>query len=61
MPDVPRQHIERVPGSRRARLTPVAGSDPTPEAAPEREVLAIPPATRGPNDERLLGDVPPHY
>ncbi|WP_144797817.1 hypothetical protein [Microbacterium paludicola] len=52
-----RQRIVRVPGSRRARLTPAPGTDPSPDVAEK------PPRPRpsGPNDERLLGDVPPHY
>jgi len=59
--DDERQRVVRVPGSRRAKLTPVPGSDGEPEsvetAAPERK-----PAPRGgPNDERMLRDVPPHY
>ncbi|PRB14403.1 hypothetical protein [Microbacterium sp. MYb62] len=59
----PRQRVVRVPGSRRARLTPVPGSDPEPESGP---VEASPPPVRprgakGPNDEQLIQDVPPHY
>ncbi len=51
-------------GSRRAKLTPVAGtlSDSEAEATLRG---AEPPAQRtadsGPNDERLRRDVPPHY
>ncbi|MDQ0728708.1 hypothetical protein [Microbacterium sp. W4I20] len=59
----PRQRVVRVPGSRRARLTPVPGSDPEPETAvpaadtgPRR-----PQGAKGPNDDRLVQDVPPHY
>ncbi|MEN0022499.1 MAG: hypothetical protein AAGC61_04395 [Microbacterium sp.] len=57
-----RQKIVRVPGSRRARLTPVRGSDPAPET-PERRPspASAPQGPKGPNDERMLGDVPPHY
>lgn len=54
-----RQRIVRVPGSRRVRLTPVPGTDPSPDVEvhiPERPVRST-----GPNDDRLLGDVPPHY
>ncbi|WP_203135962.1 hypothetical protein [Microbacterium sp. JZ31] len=60
----PRQRIVRVRGSRRAKLTPVAGtlSDSEAEATLRG---AEPPAQRtadsGPNDERLRRDVPPHY
>lgn len=59
----PRQRVVRVAGSRRARLTPVPGSDPEPESGPAEE---SPPPTRpkgakGPNDDQLIQDVPPHY
>ncbi|WP_226531589.1 hypothetical protein [Microbacterium paraoxydans] len=58
----PRQSVVRVPGSRRARLTPVPGSYPTPESAPDE---SPPPARstgpKGPNDDQLIQDVPPHY
>ncbi|WP_029267182.1 MULTISPECIES: hypothetical protein [unclassified Microbacterium] len=58
----PRQRVVRVTGSRRARLTPVPGSDPEPESGP----AAMPPRSRpkggkGPNDDQLIQDVPPHY
>lgn len=55
-----RQRIEKVPGSRRARLTPAPGSDPSPEVAPK---AARPQrrGARGPNDDQLLRDIPPHY
>lgn len=62
-PEPPRQRVVRVPGSRRARLTPVPGSDPAPEEAgtarDEAPVARTEP--KGPNDEQLLRDVPPHY
>ena len=59
----PRQRVVRVSGSRRARLTPVPGSDPSPESGPTE---ATPPPVRrkgpkGPNDDQLIQDVPPHY
>jgi hypothetical protein len=63
-PNVPRQRVERVPGSRRARLTPVAGSDPDPESGPEsvgRDRKRRPNGPAGPNDDRMMQDVPPHY
>lgn len=63
MAETPRQRVERVPGSRRARLTPVEGSHPEPEV-PSRETDAVVPAStgaKGPNDDRLRQDVPPHY
>ncbi|MGL3150987.1 hypothetical protein ACSS7Z_11580 [Microbacterium sp. A82] len=57
----PRQRIVRVTGSRRARLTAVAGTDTSPDVvthkAPAKEKIT----GRGPNDDRMLGDVPPHY
>jgi hypothetical protein len=58
-----RQRVVRVPGSRRARLTPVPGSDPEPEsgtgdpAAPAVRAKGV----KGPNDDQLIQDVPPHY
>ncbi|WP_194421868.1 hypothetical protein [Microbacterium abyssi] len=55
-----RQRIEKVPGRRRARLTPAPGTDPSPEVAPKTDEPARP-AGRGPNDEQLLRDIPPHY
>jgi hypothetical protein len=62
--DAPRQRVERVPGSRRARLTPVAGSDPDPEGGPRAVVKdgkRRPSGPAGPNDDRMMQDVPPHY
>lgn len=60
-PEPARQRVVRVPGSRRARLTPVEGSDPSPEVvhneAPAKKAVR----DRGPNDDRLFDDVPPHY
>ncbi|MFS0854615.1 hypothetical protein [Microbacterium sp. 179-I 3D4 NHS] len=63
--DAPRQRVERVAGSRRARLTPVEGTDPHAGAAvPGADDEPSRPAPRtgkGPNDDRLFQDVPPHY
>jgi hypothetical protein len=60
-----RQRIERVPGSRRVRLTPAPGTAPeptpadeTPDASPGADAGD---AASGPNDDRLKRDVPPHY
>lgn len=53
-----RQRVERVPGARRARLTPAPGTDATPDAPPDEEAR---PEASGPNDERLRRDVPPHW
>lgn len=55
-----RQHIERVPGSRRARLTQVAGTLADGDVElPDAERPPVEPS--GPNDERMLRDKPPHY
>jgi hypothetical protein len=62
-----RQRVERVPGSRRARLTPAPGTSPEP--VPGDEIPDVVPTVdggdaasdSGPNDERLRRDVPPHY
>ena len=58
-----RQRVVKVPGARRAKLTPAPGA--TPEPAPRDETSEPAPApdaaTAGPNDERLRRDVPPHY
>lgn len=59
-----RQRVERVPGARRAKLTPAPGTDPSPEAPGAEEEPAAPAWTAdapGPNDDRLRRDVPPHY
>lgn len=68
MTEDPRQRVERVPGARRARLTPAPGSDPDPHGGTDAErdegVAATRGATeggKGPNDDRLRQDVPPHY
>ncbi|MFD4958458.1 hypothetical protein [Microbacterium sp. NPDC058389] len=60
-----RQRIERVTGSRRAKLTPAPGTtaepipaDETADAATEQAAASADP---GPNDERMRRDVPPHY
>jgi hypothetical protein len=65
-PEPPRQRVVRVRGARRAKLTPVEGtlSDSDAEATlrGERQAPgAAPSGEKGPNDERLRGDVPPHY
>ncbi len=72
----PRQWVERVPGaSRRARLTPVEGTDTSPEPPITRDDPILDaraaaeggapasgtPNPSGPNDERLRRDVPPHW
>ena len=59
MTDEPRQRLERVAGSRRVRLTAVPGTTPEPDA--EVAPVADEPPASGPNDERMLREVPPHY
>jgi len=61
-----RQRIERVTGSRRAKLTPAPGTtaEPTPgdetvDAATDGAAAST--GSSGPNDERMRRDVPPHY
>ena len=64
MSSTERQRIERVPGSRRVKLTPAPGTSPEPVPGDEDEADAAPmgPAgPSGPNDESLRRDVPPHY
>ncbi|UYO97970.1 hypothetical protein OED01_04460 [Microbacterium sp. M28] len=61
MADQPRQRVERVAGSRRARLTPAPGTDPSPDVAAKDAAAAAPVKDQGPNDARLRQDVPPHY
>ncbi|MEN2740244.1 hypothetical protein ABCS02_20805 [Microbacterium sp. X-17] len=57
-----RQRIEKVPGRRRARLTPAPGTTAEPAAPSEEDGdAASGSAEAGPNDERLCRDVPPHY
>jgi len=52
-----RQHVVRVPGSRRARLTPAPGTTEEPVPSDEED----PADETGPNDERMRQDKPPHY
>ena len=63
-PDAPRQRVERISGSRRARLTRVEGtlSDSEAEATLRgRAPGVVSHGERGANDARLRADVPPHY
>lgn len=55
-----RQQVVRVAGARRAKLTPAPGTIVESESADEDGALPAPRKT-GPNDERMLRDVPPHY
>lgn len=57
-----RQPVVRVRGSRRAQLLPAPGTTAEPAPADDRERGAgAKPAASGPNDDRMLRDVPPHY
>ncbi|MGB4137574.1 MAG: hypothetical protein WA971_13475 [Microbacterium sp.] len=60
--DGERQHVVRVPGSRRAKLTAAPGTTAAPDT-PDAEEPGPPAsgASQGPNDERLRREVPPHY
>lgn len=58
--DSKRQRIVRVAGSRRARLTPAPGTDPAPDVPP-KPVRPAPRDSKGPNDDQLFRDIPPHY
>ncbi|MFJ6652917.1 hypothetical protein ACIQLJ_09005 [Microbacterium sp. NPDC091313] len=58
-----RQRVQRVPGSRRAKLTPAPGTSAEPVPGDEQPEDAASGAAgdAGPNDERMRRDVPPHY
>jgi len=56
-----RQRIEKVPGARRAKLTPAPGTDEEPTEADAEAAASDTVTADGPNDERLRQDVPPHY
>lgn len=57
-----RQPVVRVSGSRRARLLPAPGTTAEPAPADDLERgRGSKPLASGPNDERMFGDVPPHY
>ena len=56
-----RQRVERVPGSRRARLTQVPGTIADGDVPVDGGAEHPPPEATGPNDERMLRDKPPHY
>lgn len=64
MSDEPRQRVEKVRGSRRARLTRVEGTLSDSEAEVTlrgSEPESKPTGPSGANDARLFGDKPPHY
>ncbi|MDT0158567.1 hypothetical protein Q9R19_13130 [Microbacterium sp. ARD32] len=48
-----------MPGARRARLTRVEGTTAEPHVREERHAGTK--DDHGPNDERMLREVPPHY
>ncbi|RLK47350.1 hypothetical protein [Microbacterium telephonicum] len=56
-----RQRIERMPGRRRARLTPAPGTDAEPAAEPDADSATSAQKDAGPNDDRMRREVPPHY
>lgn len=60
MSDSSRQHVERVAGSRRAKLTAAPGTTGEPVEVDDAEATESS-AASGPNDERMRRDVPPHY
>lgn len=57
----PRQRVEKVAGSRRARLTAAPGTTEEPGSADDEREASGPEPGAGPNDERMKRDVPPHY
>lgn len=58
-----RQRIERVPGSRRAKLTPAPGTTGEPTKGDESAASGAdaPDTDSGPNDERMRREKPPHW
>ncbi|MBS1675588.1 MAG: hypothetical protein JSS74_16665 [Actinobacteria bacterium] len=58
-----RQRIVRVRGSRRAQLTPAPGTHAEPDDRDRDAVDGTAPGAgeRGPNDDRMRREVPPHY
>jgi hypothetical protein len=56
-----RQRIEKVPGARRAKLTPAPGTSEEPTEADAEAAASDTPTADGPNDERMRRDVPPHW
>jgi hypothetical protein len=62
MSSADRQRVERVAGSRRAKLTPAPGSTAEPVPGDDEDEPYVPASdSAGPNDERMRRDVPPHY
>jgi len=60
-----RQRIEKVPGARRAKLTPAPGTSEESDVALTSDEPGdsgeADAAASGPNDERMRRDVPPHW
>ncbi|MAP64763.1 MAG: hypothetical protein CMH34_13710 [Microbacterium sp.] len=56
-----RQRVEKVRGSRRARLTAAPGTTAEPAVADDDAESDVVASASGPNDERMRREVPPHY
>ncbi|GAA1943125.1 hypothetical protein [Microbacterium aquimaris] len=57
-----RQRVEKVRGSRRARLTAAPGTTAEPAVADDDDAESdVGASASGPNDERMRREVPPHY
>lgn len=56
-----RQRIVRVRGSRRAKLTPAPGTRAEPDERDRDAARGKSDGVRGPNDDRMRREVPPHY
>jgi len=56
-----RQPVVRVRGARRARLLAAPGTTAEPAPADDPSRGGARPTASGPNDERMMRDVPPHY
>ncbi|MFE6736868.1 hypothetical protein [Microbacterium sp. NPDC057650] len=61
MADDERQHVVRVPGSRRAKLTPAPDTWAEPDERDRDAAESAASDDKGPNDERMRREVPPHY
>lgn len=61
MSDDDRQRVVRVAGARRAKLTPAPGTSTEPALDVDEDDATAAPADQGPNDQRMLREVPPHY
>jgi hypothetical protein len=61
MDSKPERQRVRKSGARRAELTPVEGTDTSPESPVEREAARAASGNPGPNDDRLRRERPPHW